>query len=110
MIEIHAPSNSNINRTLSEGLLFGLPETQRVRSIGHVLIGSETIDPEARRLECIALGLCTKDGIFLDLLSPRSRERAAHFASEGLARIPRNQFIFIHHGRVLVDPIAVELI
>ena len=82
----------------------------QIQSVGHALSESETLDPEARRLERIALGLRTKDGISLDLLSPESRERATHFANEGLARIVGNQLILIHHGRALVDPIAAELV
>lgn len=91
-----------------------VPDTARyvsqIESVGHALSESETLDPEARRLERIALGLRTKEGISLDLLSPESRSRAAHFADEGLARLAGNQFILIHHGRALVDPIAGELI
>lgn len=91
-----------------------IPDTARyvaqIQSIGHALTDSETLDAEARRLERIALGLRTRDGIALDLLSPESRQRAAHFASEGLARIEGNRLILIHHGRALVDPIAAELV
>jgi oxygen-independent coproporphyrinogen-3 oxidase len=82
----------------------------QVQAIGNALIESENLDAEASRLERIALGLRTKEGISLDLLSPESRERASHFASEGLARIEGNQLILIHHGRALVDPIAAELV
>lgn len=82
----------------------------QVQSIGHALTESETLDAEAHRLERIALGLRTKDGISLDLLSPDSLERARHLSSEGLAHISGNQLILIHHGRALVDPIAAELV
>ena len=91
-----------------------VPDTARyvaqIQAIGNALIESETLDAEARRLESIALGLRTKDGIPLDLLSPESRERADHFASEGLAKIENDRLILIHHGRALVDPIAAELV
>jgi len=91
-----------------------IPDTARyvaqVNSLGHALSESETLDAEASRLERIALGLRTKDGISLDLLSPDARQRAAHLASEGLARIDSGRFILIHHGRALVDPIAAELV
>ncbi|MEO5715411.1 MAG: radical SAM family heme chaperone HemW [Luteolibacter sp.] len=82
----------------------------QVQSIGHALTESETLDAEATRLERIALGLRTKDGISLDLLSPESRERATHFTEENLARIEGDRLILIHHGRALVDPIAAELV
>ena len=91
-----------------------VPDTARyvaqVQAIGNALIESETLDTEARRLERIALGLRTKEGIPLDLLSPESIERANHFASEGLAKIEIDRLILIHHGRALVDPIAAELV
>ncbi len=100
--------------TLDQVRWKNVPDTARyisqIQSIGHALTESETLDREARRLERIALGLRTKDGISLDLLSAESREQAAHFASEGLARIAGNQLILIHHGRALVDPIAAELV
>ncbi len=82
----------------------------QVSSIGHALSESETLDAEARRLERIALGLRTKDGISLDLLSPESIVRARNLADEGLARIDGRRLILIHHGRALVDPIAAELV
>ncbi len=82
----------------------------QVQSIGHALTESETIDAEACRLERIALGLRTKGGISLDLLSPDAITRARNLADEGLARIDGRQFILIHHGRALVDPIAAELV
>ena len=91
-----------------------IPDTARyvaqIHSIGHALTESETLDAKARRIERIALGLRTKDGISLDLLSPESRQRAAHFASEGIARIEGDRLILIDHGRALVDPIAAELV
>ncbi|GAA5118858.1 radical SAM family heme chaperone HemW [Luteolibacter yonseiensis] len=82
----------------------------QVEAIGNALTESETLDAEARRLERIALGLRTKDGISLDLLGPDALERARHLSTEGLARITGNQLILIHHGRALVDPIAAELV
>ena len=91
-----------------------IPDTARyvtqVTSIGNALTESESLDEEARRLERIALGLRTKDGISLDLLSPDSITRARTLADEKLARIDGNQLILIHHGRALVDPIAAELV
>ncbi len=84
--------------------------TAQVQSIGNALTESETLDAEAKRLERIALGLRTKDGISLDLLSPDAIARAQNLADEGLARIDGDQLILIHHGRALVDPIAAELV
>lgn len=82
----------------------------QIESIRNALVESETLDAEARRLERIALGLRTKEGIPLDLLDPEARQRATNFATEGLARIDGDRLILIHHGRALVDPIAAELV
>jgi oxygen-independent coproporphyrinogen-3 oxidase len=82
----------------------------QITAIGNALAESETLDAEARRLERIALGLRTRDGISLDLLNPDAIARALNLADEGLARIDAGQLILIHHGRALVDPIAAEMV
>jgi oxygen-independent coproporphyrinogen III oxidase len=91
-----------------------LPDTAgyvtQVGSIGHALTESEILNAEDHRLERIALGLRTKDGISLDLLSPDAIAHARNLVAEGLARIEGRQLILIHHGRALVDPIAAELV
>ncbi len=100
--------------TLARTRWKNIPDTARyvaqVRSLGHALSESESLDDEACRLERIALGLRTREGISLDLLGDESRTRATHFVKEGLASIQGNQFSLVHHGRALVDPIAGELV
>jgi oxygen-independent coproporphyrinogen-3 oxidase len=81
-----------------------------VQAIGNASVESESLDAEALRLERIALGLRTSDGIPLSLLDPAARQRAATLVSEDLARIESGRLILIHHGRALVDPIAAELV
>jgi len=91
-----------------------LPDTAgyvaRVRSLGHAVEEAERVDPEAFRIERIALGLRTKEGIPLSLLSPAGMDRAGWLASDGLAIIRENRLILTGNGRGLVDPIAAELI
>jgi oxygen-independent coproporphyrinogen III oxidase len=92
-----------------------IPDTAKyitqIDAIGNALCEAETLDHEAHRIERIALGLRTRHGISLDLLSLQSRQRAHHLVTEGLARIADDErLILIHHGRALVDPIAAELI
>jgi oxygen-independent coproporphyrinogen-3 oxidase len=82
----------------------------QIESVGHALGESEPLDAEARRLERIALGLRTREGIPLDLLGPHAIARAGNLADEGLARIEGGRLVLIHHGRALVDPIAAELV
>lgn len=98
-----------------EGVRFkNLPDTngyiRQIESVGHALHESETLDAEARRLERIALGLRTKEGIPLELLTPEGKQRAALLATEGLATLTADRFVLIRHGRALVDPIAAELV
>jgi len=84
-----------------------------IDTIGHAVSESETLDAEAIRIERIALGLRTREGIAMDILDEAARARAQGFAAEGLADIitpadPR--FVLRGVGRALVDPIAAELI
>ena len=89
-----------------------IPDTAKyvsqITAIGNALAESETLDAEAIRLERIALGLRTTEGIPLSLLE--NPGRAQTLVSEGLARIENERLILIHHGRALVDPIAAELV
>jgi len=82
----------------------------QVQAFGHALAEAETLDPEARRLERIALGLRTSEGIPLSLLAPDALSRASHLAAVGLLRLTADRLVLIHHGRALVDPIAAELV
>ena len=82
----------------------------QIRSIGTAIVESESLDAEAWRLERIALGLRTTEGITLSLLDHAALDRAENLAKEGLARIDGGHLILIHHGRALVDPIAAELV
>lgn len=82
----------------------------RIRAIGNAVEESETLDEEARRIERIALGLRTSEGISMDLLDHDGRKRAASLAAEGLAEIRDHRLILANHGRALVDPISAELI
>lgn len=83
---------------------------ERIETIGHATDEIETLDPEARRIELIALGLRTLEGIPLDLLDHAGRERACQLAGEGLATIDGDSLQLTGRGRALVDPIAAELI
>ncbi|KAB2641824.1 MAG: radical SAM family heme chaperone HemW [Verrucomicrobia bacterium] len=82
----------------------------QIHALGHAMVEAEILDPEARRLEHIALGLRTSEGIALDLLSAEALDRAGHLATAGLLRMTGERLVLIHHGRALVDPIAAELV
>ena len=83
---------------------------ERIETIGHATDELEELDPEARRIELVALGLRTIEGIPLGLLDGTGRERAAQLAGEGLATLDGGSLKLIGRGRALVDPIAGELI
>ena len=81
-----------------------------VGSLRQAVVESETLTPEARRIERIALGLRTSEGIPLSLLDSGALARAAGLAAAGLARLTADRLLLVHHGRALVDPIAADLI
>lgn len=82
----------------------------QIQTLGHALAEAETLDAEAQRLERIALGLRTREGIPLTLLTPAALCRAADLAAADLLRLSADRLVLVHHGRALVDPIAAELI
>lgn len=84
--------------------------TAMVGSLGNAVVTSEPLTAEANRIERIALGLRTSEGIALDWLDPAARVRAAHLAAEGLAVLTAERLVLAGRGRALVDPIAAELV
>lgn len=81
-----------------------------VGALGQAVVASDPLDPEARRIERIALGLRTSEGIALSLLDSGALERVEWLVAEGLARRTGDRLVLSHSGRALVDPIAAELI
>lgn len=82
----------------------------RVNALGHAIDESEALDAAALRLERIAIGLRTREGIPLALLDAAALPRAATLIDEGLAEIHGSRLRLIARGRALVDPIAAELV
>ncbi|MFU8893224.1 MAG: radical SAM family heme chaperone HemW [Luteolibacter sp.] len=84
---------------------------EMIKTIGHATAESESLDADALRIERIALGLRTRQGIDLGILTTDGRTRAEWFVGEGLAEITsEGRFVLHGNGRALVDPIAAELI
>lgn len=100
--------------TLGDRRMKNLADTagyvRRVVSLGHAIDEIETLDAEARRIERIALGLRTAEGVELSLLGKESLRRVDNLVSEGLARIDGDRLTLLGRGKALVDPIAAELI
>ena len=82
----------------------------QIQALGHAMAEAETLDAEACRVERIALGLRTSEGIPLSLLKADALGRAKQLAAAGLLRLTSQRLVLIHHGRALVDPLAAELI
>ena len=82
-----------------------------VGTLGHAISESEALTPEALRIERIALGLRTSEGIGMAMLDDDARARAEAIAAEGLAEITaQGRLLLRGKGRALVDPISAELI
>jgi oxygen-independent coproporphyrinogen-3 oxidase len=77
-----------------------------VKSLGHAISESESLDAEQRRLERIALMLRTDEGLPLALVDPAAVPR---LLEHGLAEIRDGNLVLTLAGSPLVDPIAAEL-
>ena len=91
-----------------------IPDTsayiRQVNSIGHAIHETESLSPDQRRIELIALGLRTTRGIPHDLLDGEAMVKAKSLAAESLIHLGEGRLRLTQLGRPLVDPIAAELI
>jgi len=101
---------STVNGVRSKNVADTAAYVARVSSIGHAIDESEALDADSRRIELIAMGLRTREGIPLELLDPRAIQNAHTFITEGLAESDGTRLRLIARGRALVDPIAAELV
>ncbi|MEP7071939.1 MAG: coproporphyrinogen III oxidase family protein, partial [Verrucomicrobiota bacterium] len=79
------------------------------RMEGNISLASnlETLSPEAKLRERIALGLRTGEGIRAELAEPRAAE---HLIAAGLLVRSADRVILTRHGKLLADSVAGELI
>lgn len=82
----------------------------RVTAQGHAVDESEALDPEAWRIERVALGLRTQKGLDRLWLDDSGVARADALVSEGLAEWRDGSLVLIGRGRALVDAVAAELL
>jgi oxygen-independent coproporphyrinogen-3 oxidase len=80
-----------------------------MHNIGHATAESEILKAEDLRLERIALGLRTREGIAVNLLDEAGQDRAQQLASMGLLEICERQIVVTRMGSALVDGIAGEI-
>ena len=81
-----------------------------VQRFGTTATGIEPLAPEQWRLERIALGLRTSEGIPIGLLDTKSGEALRNLESEGLLLLAGNRVILTDRGRLLVDSVAAALV
>lgn len=101
---------STMGRVRSHNVADTARYVERIQSIGHAVDESEVLDVEQWRIERVALGLRTHEGIALELLDEAGRQRAATLAAQDLATIRDGRLTLTGVGRALVDPIVAELI
>jgi len=100
---------STIDRVRSQNVADTARYVEMVNGIGNAITGSEAIDPEAWRIERIALGLRTREGIPLDRVDSRA-ETLQSLVESGYAVIENGRLVLTEEGSALVDPIAGELV
>ena len=81
-----------------------------VERFGTAATGIEPLGPEEWRLERIALGLRTSEGIPLALLGAKRDESLRGLESDGLLFRDGGRVILTDHGRLLVDSVAAALV
>ncbi len=81
-----------------------------IGAVGRAVVRAEKLDPEARRIERIAMGLRTSAGVPCAWLENAALERAGTLAEAGLVRMADGRLTVTPQGAALVDPIAAELI
>lgn len=90
-----------------------IADTQRyiemIQSIGHAMTESEILSEEDLRLERIALGLRTIEGIPQHLLDQAGLDRAKDLADYDLLDMRDQKIILTKKGSALVDSIAGEI-
>jgi oxygen-independent coproporphyrinogen-3 oxidase len=82
---------------------------EMMQTIAHATTESEALTDEDLRLERIALGLRTTDGISLDLLDHDGKKRAFELSELALLGIIDGKVVLSRRGSALVDAIATEL-
>jgi oxygen-independent coproporphyrinogen-3 oxidase len=83
---------------------------EMMNSIGHATAESEKLSAENLRLERIAMGLRTSEGIDINLLDDTGQRRAVDLVTLGLLEIAHQRIIVSRNGLALVDAIAGELV
>ena len=81
-----------------------------VGRFGTAATGIESLGDEAWRVERVALGLRTSEGIAISLLDPDRRVTLGELEKEGLLILRGDRIILTDRGRLLVDSVASALL
>ena len=100
---------STIDSIRSKNIADTARYVEMMDSIGHATSESESLSAEDLRLERIALGLRTSEGISLNLLDENGQARARDLASFDLLEINATSLTLTRRGSALVDAIAAEI-
>lgn len=100
---------STIGRVRSTNIADTAAYIKRVETLGNAFDFTEKIDDEAWRLERLALGLRTREGVSPDLLDAAGKTRARWLQEAGLLEFDATSLRLAGPGIALVDAIAGEL-
>lgn len=100
---------STIGHVRSKNVADTAKYVDMIRSIGHSGIEVEELSAEARRIEQIAMGLRTTDGISTGLLDQAGQHRSRILADHGLLVFEDQRVVLTTKGSALVDAIAGEI-
>lgn len=101
---------STVNSVRSKNIADTTRYIEMMSSIGHATAESEALSEEDLRLERIALGLRTNEGIPIELLDEAGQKRACDLINLGLLSGSNQKIIVTDRGRSLVDAIAGEIV
>ena len=100
---------STIGHVRSKNVADTAKYVDMIRSIGHSGIEVEELSAEARRIEQIAMGLRTADGISTGLLDQAGQHRSRILADHGLLVFEDQRVVLTTKGSALVDAIVGEI-
>ena len=100
---------STIGHVRSKNVADTAKYVDMIRSIGHSGIEVEELSAEARRIEQIAMGLRTTDGISTGLLDQAGQHRSRILADHGLLVFEDQRVVLTTKGSALVDAIVGEI-
>jgi oxygen-independent coproporphyrinogen III oxidase len=100
---------STIDRTRSTNVKDTGTYVAMLHALKDAIGDIETLDSEDFRLERIAMGLRTHEGISLDLLKKEGLQRAHELSAYGLLEIHENTLALTLRGSALVDAIVTEI-